>query len=211
MPGASLRALAFEDLVLHLCAHTAYQHRFEFGMRSLCDIAMLVERHGDTLDWAAVVSRADSWGWSRGVHLTLELASELVGARVPADVLQAFGRDLDDHVRAAARTAVLAGFDGEDQILARGVSSLASARSVPEAARHLFARLFVQPEELSRRLGVPPVSGRWNVRLYARRVIELVRRDTVHLVRLLFRRDPRLTAQSDRRARLISWLGLGTY
>lgn len=208
IPGATLRALAPEDLVLHLCAHTAYQHRFEFGMRSLCDLAMLVERHGDTLDWAAVVSRAEAWGWSRGVQLTLDLARDLLGAQVPLEVFRLFGGDLDSQVRDAARAEVL-GHEVRERRLALGVSSLANAGSVRGSLRHLFERVFLQPEELARRLGVAPVAGRWNVGLYARRAIKLVRRDALDLVRLLFRRDPQLVTKTDRRDRLMSWLGLG--
>ena len=211
IPGATLRALAPEDLVLHLCAHTAYQHRFEFGMRSLCDLAMLVERHGDAIDWAMVVRRADDWGWSRAVHLTLDLARDLLGARVPAEVLQSFGADLDERVRAAARTEMLAGYEGKGQALPFGVSSLAKIGGPAEAWRHLKARVLVEPEELVRRQGVAPVSRRWHGLLYVQRAIRLVRRDALALVRLLFLRDPALTEKTDRRDRLMAWLGLNAH
>ena len=211
IPGAALRALALEDLVLHLSAHTAYSHRFEFGLRSLCDLAMLVDRYENTIDWAMVVRRAEAWGWSRGVQLTLDLARGLLGARVPAEVFQSFGVDLDDRVRAAASTEVLVAYKGQGQALPFGVSSLAKIRSVSGVWRHLMARLFVPPEALVRGQSVAPVSGRWKGLMYARRAIGLVRRDALVLLRLLFRRDPQLTEQTDRRDRLTEWLGVSAH
>ena len=211
IPGAALRALALEDLVLHLSAHTAYSHRFEFGLRSLCDLAMLVERYENTIDWAIVVHRAEAWGWSRGVHLTLDLARNLLGARVPAEVFQSFGVDLDDRVRAAARTEVLVGYKGPGQTLPFGVSSLVKIRSAKGVWHHLMARLFVPSEALVRGQNATPVSGRWKGLLYVRRATGLVRRDALVLLRLLFRRDPDLTEQADRRDQLTAWLGVSAH
>jgi hypothetical protein len=211
IPGAGLRALAHEDLVLHLCAHAAYQHRFEFGLRSLCDLAMLVERHGDTIDWAMVVQRADAWGWTRAVHLTLDLAREMLGARVPDEVLRSLGADLDDRVRAAARTEMLAGWEGLGPALPYGVSSLAKMGGAGDIWRHLKARVLVEPEELVRRQGVAPESSRWIGLLYVQRAIRLVRRDALALVRLLLLRDTGLTEKTDRRDRLMAWLGLSAH
>lgn len=211
VPGASLRALAHEDLLLHLCAHSAYSHRFEFGLRSLCDVAMLVERHGDTIDWASVVHRADVWRWSRAVHLTLDLARDLLGARVPAEVCRSLGVDLDDRVRAAARAEVLVGYQGRTRPLPPGLSSLATIRGAGGLWRHLVARVFLRPEELVRGLGVAPAAGRGNGLLYVRRAIGLVRRDGLVLLRLLFWRDRRLAERVDRRHRLMAWLGISAH
>lgn len=211
VPGARLRALAIEDLVLHLCAHTAYSHRFEFGLRSSCDVALLVERHGDAIDWATIVGRAEAWGWSRAVHLSLVLAVDLLGARVPAEVLQSFGVDLDEGVGAAAQTAVLIGYEGRRQVLPLGVSALAKTRGARGAWRHLQAVLFPQPERLARLLGVSTRSRSGSVLLYVQRAIRLVRRDGWLLLRLLFRRDRHLAEKVDRRDLLMAWIGMSAH
>jgi hypothetical protein len=46
--------LSREHLLLHLCIHTSYQHGFEFGIRSLVDIAAIIRRFGEELDWSFV-------------------------------------------------------------------------------------------------------------------------------------------------------------
>ena len=211
IPGARLRALGNEDLVLHLCAHTAYSHRFEFGLRSLCDLAALVERQGGNIDWALVARQADAWRWSRAIHLALDLARELLGAPVPDAVLRSFGAGHDDRVRAAAKTEMLAGWDGTEQALPFGVSSLATIGGPREAWRHVMARVFVDPHELVRREGVAVESARWRGLLYLKRAFRLARRDGPDLVRLMLLGDRGLTEKTDRRDRLMSWLGLSAH
>jgi hypothetical protein len=73
--------------LLHLCLHTSYQHQFAFGLRPSCDIAETIACFGSTLDWRTLTERAERWGWQRGVYLALQLAKELAGADVPADIL----------------------------------------------------------------------------------------------------------------------------
>ncbi len=102
---ASLSGLAPEDLLLHLCLHTSYQHQFIFGLRPSCDIAAVIERYGAELDWAVVVERAQRWRWERGVYLALRLAADLVGAAVTESVLSALRpADLSETVLATARS-----------------------------------------------------------------------------------------------------------
>jgi len=80
--------LSPEDLLLHLCGHAAYDHRFEFGLRPLIDIDRLVGASGDSIDWPTFVERTVAWGWQRGVYLTLYLARELLDIPMPGDVLE---------------------------------------------------------------------------------------------------------------------------
>ena len=78
--GSGCLALSREDLLLHLCLHQAYVHRFEFGIRSLCDLAELLRAFPDDRHWQIVRDRARAWHWWRGVNLTLRLAHDLLGA-----------------------------------------------------------------------------------------------------------------------------------
>ncbi|MDD4357184.1 MAG: nucleotidyltransferase family protein, partial [Smithellaceae bacterium] len=79
--------LSPEDLLLHLCMHTSYEHQFNFGLRPSCDIAEVIDHFGGTLDWQVVAERATQRNWARGVYLALVIASEFAGADVPRDVL----------------------------------------------------------------------------------------------------------------------------
>lgn len=85
--GMDLLGLAPEDLLLHLCIHTSYQHQFAFGLRPFCDIAYTIEHYADAIDWNVLVGRCRQWGWQRGVYLAFTLAHELLGAAVPHEVL----------------------------------------------------------------------------------------------------------------------------
>ncbi len=81
--------LAPEDLLLHLCLHTAYGHgwrQFDGGLRQLADIAAGVRRHASSLDWDAFVARARAWRVERCVWLALAVARDLLAAPIPDGV-----------------------------------------------------------------------------------------------------------------------------
>lgn len=81
--GIKMSGLSPEDLLLHLCLHTSYHHRFEFGLQPSCDIAWTIDHFGAALDWELLGKQARNRGWERGVTLALRLACDLMGARVP--------------------------------------------------------------------------------------------------------------------------------
>ena len=81
--GVKMLGLSPEDLLLHLCLHTSYHHRFEFGLQPSCDIAWTVDHFGAVLDWELLSQLARKRGWERGVSLALRLAHDVMGARVP--------------------------------------------------------------------------------------------------------------------------------
>ena len=83
--GQGVLALAPEDLLLHLCLHTAYHHKFRIALNALMDIALVAER--ESLNWAAFTARARQWRAALPVFIGLELARRIVGAGVPAPVL----------------------------------------------------------------------------------------------------------------------------
>jgi len=63
--------LSPEDLLLHICLHTSYEHQFNFGLRPSCDIAEVIDHFGATLEWQSVTERANKeagpvasiWPW----------------------------------------------------------------------------------------------------------------------------------------------------
>jgi Uncharacterised nucleotidyltransferase len=85
---AQALALCPEDLLLHLCIHTSYHHQFRFGLRSLCDVAETIRRCNNQIDWEQLQARANEWGATKCVYLTLRLAAKLLQANVPDTVLQ---------------------------------------------------------------------------------------------------------------------------
>ena len=87
LDGVRAWALGVEDLVLHVCAHAAYDHTFLLQGRSLVDLAEILFREGASLDWKALKQEAINWQVERGLFLMLDLARRIMGASVPGEVL----------------------------------------------------------------------------------------------------------------------------
>lgn len=78
--GVDARVLCLEDMLLHLSIHSAYHHCFDLGLIKLYDISLLLQNHGDDLDWQGLFERAEKWGFDRCLLLTLHIVSDLLGA-----------------------------------------------------------------------------------------------------------------------------------
>lgn len=83
---APAMALSPEDLILHLCLHTA-THARVMRLRMLCDIGEVTRRHGANLDWEWIAAEARRCGIVRSVYVILRLARELLNVSVPVDFL----------------------------------------------------------------------------------------------------------------------------
>ena len=81
--------LSNEDLLLHLCIHASYHHRFTFGLLPLVDIAETIMCHRERINWLKLQMLSEEWGVGRCVYLTLYLAHELLKADVPRQFLRA--------------------------------------------------------------------------------------------------------------------------
>jgi putative nucleotidyltransferase-like protein len=82
--GVAVRVLSDEDILLHLAIHRTSA---PLRLRMVCDVAELVRDRGDRLDWEVLVSRAACLGATTALHMILDLAADLLGAPVPADVI----------------------------------------------------------------------------------------------------------------------------
>ena len=86
LEGASVRNLSPEDLLLVLCVHGAKHHWGK--LMWICDIAEVLRTYSNKIDWIRLTQRANSLGGVRMLSLGLILARDLLGAKVPEDVLQ---------------------------------------------------------------------------------------------------------------------------
>jgi hypothetical protein len=87
--GVNALALSPEDLVLHLCLHTSFGHRYRVGLRAFWDLLEVVHHYRARLDWDVVVRRAHQWKIGRYVYLTLRLVRELLAADIPETAIAA--------------------------------------------------------------------------------------------------------------------------
>jgi hypothetical protein len=84
--GQGARGLAREDLVLYLAAHLAVHHALA-GLLRAWDVALLLEREGDALDWTTVLARAARWRVRHALFFVLLGAHAAFDAPVPPEVL----------------------------------------------------------------------------------------------------------------------------
>ena len=81
----AIRSLSVEDTLLHLAIHRT---RSALRLRWVVDVAELLRRHSDTLDWSAFVDRTDQARGRTATWIVLSLARDLLDAPVPADVMR---------------------------------------------------------------------------------------------------------------------------
>jgi len=89
--GAQTTALPLEDLFLALCAHGAKHCWSRLGW--VCDIAALLTRCADRLDWSEIACQARALGAERLLSLALLLTANITGVHPPAEALAAAQRD----------------------------------------------------------------------------------------------------------------------
>ncbi len=82
--GRDVLSLSPEDSLLVLCIHGS-KHCWE-RLAWICDVAELIRANAG-LNWKEIMSRAEALKIEKAVILGLKLATEVVGARVPVDVL----------------------------------------------------------------------------------------------------------------------------
>jgi len=88
--GRSLLTLGLADLLLVLCVHGS-KHEWA-RLQWICDVAALTERQPE-LDLAAILEEARSRGLARMLLLGLGLAQRMLGARMPAAIVQSLEAD----------------------------------------------------------------------------------------------------------------------
>jgi hypothetical protein len=181
-------SLCPEDALLHLCLHLTHAHLFEKGNSPLCDIDRTVRHFEKTLDWQAVEQRARDWGWQRGAHLALYLASTMLQTPVPPQVitrLEPVG--FTEDIARAAFLHLLADNRPKEGI-SHGFTRFYEETSPIKKIRLFFESLFPPPQVLAPVLGVPSNSKRIYLH-YPARLIHLLCHYGTKCVRLLLRLD----------------------
>ncbi len=107
--GEPARGLGREDLLIYLAAHLAVHHALT-GLLHAWDVALLLEREVDALDWETVVARAAGWRVGHALYFVLRGARATFAAPVPASALAALR---PAGPRAALLAALVAAGDAE--------------------------------------------------------------------------------------------------
>ena len=80
--------LAPTDLLLHLSVGLSAVEHFLGRLGTLCDIAAAIKQYDSDVDWPCLLESARMYGLEKHVYYGLWLAWSLVGAEVPAHVLE---------------------------------------------------------------------------------------------------------------------------
>jgi Uncharacterised nucleotidyltransferase len=81
-------ALSTEHMLLHLVLHLSSPNRFLGQLRGLYDVAELLRRFGQELDWAELLRVAALADAHKYVYVVLCLVRDTLGAPVPVEVLR---------------------------------------------------------------------------------------------------------------------------
>jgi len=84
--GRTLSTLGGEALLLYLSVHLAFHHVFD-GLILFCDVFLLLRREAGRIDWERLVAMAARCRCRRALYYSLTFAKGLLGAEVPAGVL----------------------------------------------------------------------------------------------------------------------------
>ncbi len=194
--GAEALAPSLEDLLLHTCAHAAYNHRFEHGLRPYCDVRQILETRRREVRWALLMDRARAWGWGPGVLLALLLSHRLMASAVPREVLDEAAVVVPPELVRDAEEMALS----DPRETNRLPPSLAEWHHRPTLRKGLvvLGRVWTwlrrRPETVDPSLGY-----------YTRRVLVLLRHRLPIAYRLL-RGDPATNRLATRKSRLSQWL-----
>lgn len=203
--GEPARAMACEDMLLHLCLHLSHQHMFTVGIRALYDVALLVSRSGDGPDWGVFVERARALGWHRGAWLTLQLARDMLGADVPVPALTRLRVDEGaQEMLRVAREEVLALLYTK-HVLSTQMAVMAQNKGTGKQIRHLFSRIFLPREQMALLYDLRPDSPMLAL-YYPVRFCDLLRRQTRFTLDMI-RGDERVMGHVRRKNLLRHWLG----
>ncbi len=178
--SAEATALCPEDLLLHLCLHTARDIINRPVIRMLCDLDAVTRRYENELDWPVLVERARTWHVSRAAYVMLFLAREWLGAPVPEETMELMRpENLDERV---IEEITVRFFDDASHAVSRLPVSAANVWETfwrtPgfRAKRSYLEKLFfVSPEIMASKYGAPPDSWR-RILFYPARLLDLLRR-----------------------------------
>ncbi len=205
--GVDLLGLSQEDLLLHLCLHTSYQHQFQFGLRPFCDIAQLTRHYSQTLNWPIVHRRAVNWGWKKGVFLALTFAKDLLGAEVPEAILDQLRPS--DFTIPIEDTALRLLFT--NKAFAGSISGEAAKvfhrKQLPSKLRGMLGRVFLPKETMAYIYGLHQDSIRLYL-YYAVRLKDLIVR-YFRIIGALYRGKQETVTLIERKGILANWLDKG--
>lgn len=155
--GVEALTLGIEDLILHLSLHLTYQHYLQLGLRGLLDIALVIDKFKEEIDWQLLVQIAKTWGAERVTAITLKLVETQLKVPIPPEVYGGLlPEPLSPDLLENARGVLL---DRERLMsLTPDLVEMNASKSVFSKLRIGLERIFIPRIDLARIYNVPPDS-----------------------------------------------------
>ena len=194
--------LSPEDLLLHLCLHTAYQDTFNKHLRALVDINEVVYRN-QGLDWVQVRTHAIRWKAERGVFLTLYLTHKLLKTQIPDEFLT--GIKPDDFTPEIADWAMARMFQDSPE-LSRDFYLFSRGKRPAEKIAAFCRALFPPRLVMSQKYCVPKDSWRL-YSYYPYHIFTRIAHNWRNTLRIVWG-DVEMKKKADSQISISKWLGL---
>ena len=211
IPGIQALILSPEDLILYLCLHTAYHHKFIqylITLKQLCDISESILYYNHHLNWSKFTALAQRHGLSKPVYCTLYIIENLLKTGIP------FGTIGD--LKTESFNAEYTDFIIKERIFAKnpfptGIVNSLSGLSMTEKVTTFMKTLFLPPSVMARRYYLSPASPKVYLYYFLRIYHLLI--DYGGIVMKLFARESRTIAElkkeinvSKRQVEIDQWL-----
>jgi hypothetical protein len=153
-------ALSIEDLILHLCFHTAYHHVLLLGLRNLYDIREVIQHHQDHIDWSELIHLASEAGAERILALTLCLAESVLAFRIPDPTAARLAETVDPETLKQALNLLFYQPSAAYQVRTEHIAKFLSAKGIKDRVKLIRERFLLPKHEMARRYNVSPNSLR---------------------------------------------------
>ncbi|CAN5126123.1 hypothetical protein BH23BAC3_BH23BAC3_21870 [soil metagenome] len=179
--GEEAMALAPEDLLLHLCFHTSYDHMFSFGMRPFYDIAEVVKFNRESIDWDQLTERAIRYRWTRGVYLAMVIARDFTGAEIPDHVFdQIKSTTCNSQMLLTAKVQILTDKETSKKVSMTMVDFVTADNNI-NRTKTVLSRIFLPKERMYSKYPIQPGSSK----IYAYYIIRFWQMLLDHSLRLV--------------------------
>ena len=201
LENLTTQALGLSDLILHLGVHTAYGHQFSSQLHAVVDLAVVLRKFREQVDWNEFIRICREWKTERGIYLMFRLAQDLMNAELPEAAMLA--------LRPANWSEDA--LDWAKTILTRSTPSLSEnfiqfmhGTSTGERIQALVKGLFPSRAGMAMIYGFPPDSPQI-LRLYPRHVLTRLSRYWGFALKSI-RGDEQQVSESISSQRLREWL-----
>jgi hypothetical protein len=96
--GTEALSFSDEDLALHLCIHMAVHILTSgFGIRQLCDLALLVEKRGHKINWTSFLNKGAKWRIEKFIAVIFVACKKLFNIVIPKEI-QRLSNSIDENI-----------------------------------------------------------------------------------------------------------------